>query len=277
MSEVIVTAANSKYNQLLKGLIFSTRPYKVCVLDLGLESYEIDWLKSQGCDVKKPEPILGNSEMRDSVLGYVERPSITQIFPDYEKYLWLDSDVWVQDISAIKDLFDACDRFDVCVVPEIDRNFINKLHLQSNLWKFEKMEQYYGELVALELSHIPMFNSGVVAAKKESQIWTNWSSALAFILINGHEPDFGIDQISLNYALGKSELKVGMFSALYNWTLHLGMPIIKDGKLVEAMPPHNIIKLIHLSSNSKNYKHNITRFEGGIDIRHLEWFDFNGT
>jgi len=274
MRKLIVTAANSRYFSLLKGLIESTGDeYKFGILDLGLEDYEKKYLLDKGHEIVVPTAIISKPDSRLSVLGYSERPCITEFFPEYDSYLWLDADIWVQDRTAIDDLFQAAESFDVCVIPEIDRNWISDTGIASKTWKNEKLALYYGSGIAGKLSEFPMINSGVLCAKKDSQIWNLWKSCLRLILEN-NEPDFGVDQVALNYAIYTSQVSVGLFSILYNWVAHIGLPMLNGNTLVEPMPPYNAVKLVHASDNTKYLKQLLGRIEGGTDARYLTYEDF---
>lgn len=271
---VIVSASNSRYFSLLKNLIESAGDkYPFGILDIGLEESEIEYLKNRNCIVTKPTPVIAAEDSRLSLLGYTERPRLPELFPGFDSYLWLDSDTWVQDRTALDDLFKASYVYDVCCVPEIDRNWIAEMSSKSKNWKDQHIGQYFGEIVKSELFSLPMINSGVVCARGTSKIWSMWISSLSYILLE-NKPDFGVDQIALMYAIYKSDVKVGIFPVTYNWLCHICLPLLNNNTLVEPCPPYSPIKIIHLTDNCKTLKFKLDRVDGGSDVRFLGYDDY---
>ena len=108
---VIVTLADSNYFELLNELIQSIKRFKesentaVCVLDAGLTENQkknlenkVDEIKSAEWDIKVPEfKVKG----REWLKSQVSRAFLPKYFPNYEKYLWIDCDAWVNDWKCI--------------------------------------------------------------------------------------------------------------------------------------------------------------------------------
>ena len=102
----IVLAADTNYASLLRGAITSLDclrgivEFEIGVLDLGLSSDEIDWLKSRGAVIAVPDWDIDFPTV-NKVPAYfkamVSRPFLPKYFPDREILLWMDSDGWLQD------------------------------------------------------------------------------------------------------------------------------------------------------------------------------------
>ncbi len=116
---VIVTLADSNYFELLNELIQSIKRFKesentaICVLDAGLTENQkknlenkVDEIKSAEWDIKVPEfKVKG----REWLKSQVSRAFLPKYFPNYEKYLWIDCDAWVNDWKCIELYLKACD------------------------------------------------------------------------------------------------------------------------------------------------------------------------
>ena len=109
---VIISLADSKYFDLLTELVDSIQSFKesqntaICILDAGLTeeqrknlSSKVEEIKSADWDIKVPEFKVKGKEWLKS---QVSRAFLTRYFPDYEKYLWIDADAWVNSWDPIE-------------------------------------------------------------------------------------------------------------------------------------------------------------------------------
>ena len=115
---VIVSLADSNYFNLLNELIDSIKQFKessstaICILDAGLKedqlkilSSKVDEIKNAEWDIKVPSIKVKGKEWLKS---QVSRAFLPKYFPNYEKYLWIDCDAWVNDWSSVELYFKAC-------------------------------------------------------------------------------------------------------------------------------------------------------------------------
>ena len=116
---VIVSLADANYFPLLEELISSIKSFKessnvaICILDAGLTQKQkdsllnkVDEIKSAEWDIKVPNYKVNGKEWLKS---QVSRAFLPKYFPNYEKYLWIDCDAWVNDWYCIELYFKACD------------------------------------------------------------------------------------------------------------------------------------------------------------------------
>ena len=116
---VIVSLADSNYFPLLDELINSIKRFEesssvaICILDAGLTneqkeklSEKVDEIKSAEWDIEVPDTKVKGREWLKS---QVSRAFLPKYFPNYEKYLWIDCDAWVNDWKTIELYFKACD------------------------------------------------------------------------------------------------------------------------------------------------------------------------
>ena len=116
---VIVSLADANYFPLLDELVDSIKRFKqsesvaICVLDAGLKQDQKESLAKKVDEIK-------NAEWDIEVSGYkvkgkewlksqVSRAFLPKYFPNFEKYLWIDCDAWVNDWNCIELYYKACD------------------------------------------------------------------------------------------------------------------------------------------------------------------------
>ena len=114
----VVTLADSTYFEMLLELISSIKRFKqsseidICLLDAGLTKDQLNVLSDKVKDIKKadwdikvPDHKVKGKEWLKS---QVSRAFLPNYFPNYEKYLWIDCDAWVQEWNCIELYFRAC-------------------------------------------------------------------------------------------------------------------------------------------------------------------------
>ena len=118
-SNAIVTLADSNYFELLNELINSIEKHdnskstSICVLDAGLTDQQKKELKDKVHSIKKAEwdiKVPGYKVLKKEWLkSQVSRAFLPKYFPEFEKYLWIDCDAWINSWSAVELYFKACD------------------------------------------------------------------------------------------------------------------------------------------------------------------------
>ena len=115
----IVSLADANYFDLLNELIDSIKSFKeseniaICVLDAGLTENQKNLLKNKVDEIKKAEWDISvpshKVKNKEWLKSQVSRAFLPRYFPNYEKYLWIDCDAWVQDWSSVDLYFKACE------------------------------------------------------------------------------------------------------------------------------------------------------------------------
>ena len=118
-SNAIVALADSNYFELLNELILSIKSFQqskdisICVLDAGLTESQVSKLKDKVDEIKKANWDIEVSKFKvkgkEWLKSQVSRAFLPEYFPNYEKYLWIDCDAWVNDVSSVELYFKACD------------------------------------------------------------------------------------------------------------------------------------------------------------------------
>ena len=108
----IVSLADSNYFELLNELLDSiirfekSKNVAICILDAGLTADQksllakkVDEIKSAEWDIDIPAfKVIGKEWLKSQV----SRAFLPKYFPNYEKYLWIDCDAWVNDWSSVE-------------------------------------------------------------------------------------------------------------------------------------------------------------------------------
>ena len=107
----IVSLADANYFDLLNELIDSVKNFKeseniaICILDAGLTENQKNLLKNKVDEIKKAEWDINipshKVKNKEWLKSQVSRAFLPKYFPNYEKYLWIDCDAWVQDWSSV--------------------------------------------------------------------------------------------------------------------------------------------------------------------------------
>ncbi len=126
---VIVSLADANYFPLLNELVDSIKSFDesknvaICILDAGLTDDQketllkkVDEIKSAEWDIEVPGYKVKGKEWLKS---QVSRAFLPKYFPDYEKYLWIDCDAWVNDWECVELYFKACDNGKLCITQTI--------------------------------------------------------------------------------------------------------------------------------------------------------------
>ena len=143
---VIVSLADANYFDLLNELVDSIKRFKeskdvaICILDAGLTEEQkekltkkVDEIKSAEWDIEVPAFKVRGKEWLKS---QVSRAFLPKYFPNYEKYLWIDCDAWVNNWNTVELYFKACDNGKLGITQTIGPGY--KITSKVN-WLFGKL------------------------------------------------------------------------------------------------------------------------------------------
>ena len=287
---VIVTLADSNYFELLNELIQSIKRYKeseniaICVLDAGLTENQkknlenkVDEIKSAEWDIKVPEfKVKG----REWLKSQVSRAFLPKYFPNYEKYLWIDCDAWVNDWKCIEIYLKACDGNKLGITQTIGPGY--KITSKVN-WLFGKLaiiksqnfkhavKSNIGYAKARKLAFAPHINIGVFSLEKNSPIWLTWQKNLYQTLKSGDI--FGSEQLAINMSVYIDEVDTEFLPLNCNWLTSNLLPKFdeKNKTFVEPYLPNYKIGIMHLAAGIwKNNKDMRLNKDIEIEIESLE-------
>ena len=117
IKKTIVTLADSNYFDLLEELIESIKSFpesknvSICVLDAGLQEEQLKIIKKKVDIVKKANWDIEVSSFKvagkEWLKSQVSRAFLPKYFPEFDKFLWIDCDAWINSWNCI-DLYFKC-------------------------------------------------------------------------------------------------------------------------------------------------------------------------
>jgi hypothetical protein len=264
---VIVSLADANYFSLLNDLIDSIKSYKqsenvaICILDAGLTedqkknlSVKVDEIKSAEWDIEVPAHKVRGKEWLKS---QVSRAFLPKYFPDYEKYLWIDCDAWVNDWNCIELYFKACDDGKLGITQTIGPGYkitskvnwlIGKLAIikSQNFKHAVKSKISYSD--ARKLAFAPHINIGVFSLEKNSKGWNSWQNNLAKTLKAGNI--FGSEGLAINMSVYIDNLETEFLPLNCNWITSNLLPKYDEIQktFVEPYLPNYKIGIMHLAA-----------------------------
>ena len=263
----IVSLADSNYFPLLDELINSIKRFEeskdtaICILDAGLSeeqknklSSKVDEIKSAEWDIKVPESKIKGREWLKS---QVSRAFLPKYFPNYEKYLWIDCDAWVNDWQTIELYFKACDDNKLGITQTIGPGY--KITSKVN-WVFGKLaiikSQNFKHAVkskinldkARKLAFAPHINIGVFSLEKNSKSWEIWQNNLRETLKGGDI--FGSEQLAMNISVYHDNIETEFLPLNCNWITSNLLPKFDEANntFVEPYLPNYKIGIMHLAA-----------------------------
>ena len=290
----IATASTAEYFHFVQGMILSVREkpqskdLHISLYDLGLTTEQLAWMKDYVNNIVKPEwefGLSGKDGFREPFRAILAKPLLRKYFPDYDIYLHLDADAWVQDWFAIDTYLTGARKGALAITPEIHRAYSANYTASREFHSFivELYAGTWGEEYVKKYSYYPILNAGVFAMPKDSPIWGLWEENIRFSLTKGRH--HCIEQAALNLAVfehpdqfhydAPDKKNIQLLSATCNWLCHQCLPLFDKERdaFVEPYLPHAKLGIIHRSSdNFKGQKSApIYTTGGGSIVRNLKY------
>ena len=264
---VIVSLADSNYFELLNELVDSIKQFEksqevaICILDAGLTSEQkiilskkVDEIKSAEWDIEVPAFKVKGKEWLKS---QVSRAFLPKYFPNYEKYLWIDCDAWVNDWTSIELYFKACENGKLGITQTLGPGY--KIMSKVN-WLFGKVaiiksqnfkhavKSKIGLSKARKLAFAPHINIGVFSLEKNSPGWISWQKNLNQTLKSGNI--FGSEGLAINMSVYIDDLETEFLPLNCNWIASNLMPKFNEleNTFVEPYLPNHKIGIMHLAA-----------------------------
>ena len=264
---VIVSLADSNYFELLNELVDSIKKFEkskdiaICILDAGLTveqkkilSKKVDEIKSAEWDIEVPAIKVKGKEWLKS---QVSRAFLPKYFPNYEKYLWIDCDAWVNDWDSVELYFKACEDGKLGITQTLGPGY--KIMSKVN-WLFGKIaivrsqnfkhavKSKIGLSKARKLAFAPHINIGVFSLEKNSPGWISWQKNLEQTLKSGNI--FGSEGLAINMSVYIDELETEFLPLNCNWIASNLMPKFDEieNTFVEPYLPNHKIGIMHLAA-----------------------------
>ena len=264
---VIVSLADSNYFELLDELVNSIKSFEkskdtaICILDAGLSaeqkeilSKKVDEIKPAEWDIDVPAiKVFGKEWLKSQV----SRAFLPKYFPNYEKYLWIDCDAWVNDWSSVELYFEACNDGKLGITQTLGPGY--KIMSKVN-WLFGKVaiiksqnfkhaiKSKIGIAKARKLAFAPHINIGVFSLEKNSPGWSSWQKNLEQTLKSGNI--FGSEGLAINMSVYIDNLETEFLPLGCNWIASNLLPKFDEtlNTFVEPYLPNYKIGIMHLAA-----------------------------
>ena len=275
---VIISLADANYFELLNDLIDSIKRFKesdnsaICILDAGLTkeqkeilSLKVDEIKSAEWDIEVPDfKVKG----REWLKSQVSRAFLPKYFPNYEKYLWIDADAWVNSWETIELYYKGCEKNKLSIATSADRAYGRVLRAEWFLGSFARIKSQnykhakssgFSESIARQVALKPHLNIGVFALEANAPHWQIWQKNLKIALSAGKI--WGSEQIAMNITIYCDQQEVEILPAYCNWTLIEALKFdTKQNTLVEPYLPNHKIGIVHFAGKNNDHIRNNKNF-----------------
>ena len=233
----------------------------ICILDAGLSdeqkeilSKKVDEIKPAEWDIDVPAiKVIGKEWLKSQV----SRAFLPKYFPNYEKYLWIDCDAWVNDWSSVELYFEACENGKLGITQTLGPGY--KIMSKVN-WLFGKVaiiksqnfkhaiKSRIGLSKARKLAFAPHINIGVFSLEKNSPGWSSWQKNLEQTLKSGNI--FGSEGLAINMSVYIDDLETEFLPLNCNWIASNLLPKFDEIKntFVEPYLPNYEIGIMHLAA-----------------------------
>ena len=263
--KIIVSSADSKYFFLLKELFLSLdksgvlSDYQFSILDTGLTEEQKVFFLDNSVIIKEaiwntPVPnfkILG----RDNLKTQVARAYLPNYFKDYKLYIWLDADMWLNDIKSFNLYEKGAFNNKLTIVPQSDRAYVKNANVE---WLFgfpkkiktinyKNISKSISKSLGRKYAFHSTLNAGAFAINDNINIWKCFQKNIKLAAKKGRI--FGTDQVALALSIYEDGLPSEFLPAYCNWMCEFNMPKFDNekSKFVEPYIPNHPIALVHLA------------------------------
>jgi hypothetical protein len=273
---IVVTASDSRFMPFLRGMLASIAGrlalpnVALGCFDIGLEPQDRAWLEAGGAQVVAPRAHLGVDAqgLRPALLSFLARPFLPEYFPGHDVYLWIDSDVWLQDAVTFDTYVDAAMAHGMAIAHERTRAYRFQPWLFG--WTAKHFLLGYGPVQSAYLLTRRHLNAGFFAIKAGAPHWVAWAARYRAAIGRAGGALVPHDQFALNQALhgalpGLNRLAACLLPPRFNWICDRGIPMWNDeaAAFCEPVAPFTPIGALHLAGPAKRTAYHIRRTGGG--------------
>tara|TARA_S200000501_G_scaffold376204_1_gene430440 strand:- start:792 stop:1703 length:912 start_codon:yes stop_codon:yes gene_type:complete len=281
----IVSLADANYFNLLNELIDSIKHFDknntvaICILDAGLEKEQLNKLSDKVDEIKKAEWDIQVSSIKvrgkEWLKSQVSRAFLPKYFPNYDKYLWIDCDAWVNDWSSIDLYFKACENGKLGITQTLGPGYritskVNWLFGKIAVIKSQNFKHAISSKIGIDkarkLAFAPHINIGVFSLQKGSSCWDVWQKNLEIALKSGKI--FGSEGLAINMSIYIDNVDTEFLPLNCNWIASNLLPKFDETKqtFVEPYLPNNKIGIMHLAAGIWDNKKDM-RIDSSVKIQ----------
>ena len=265
--KTIVALADSNYYEMLDELINSIQRFpqskdvSICILDAGLNNEQKTKIEKKVYKLKKAEWNINVPKYKtfgkEWLKSQVSRAFLPSYFPDFDKYLWIDCDAWVNSWECIDLYFRACENGKLGITQTMGPGYkimskvtwvfggLAKIKSQNNK---HARSSGINENDSRKIAFAPHLNVGVFSLEKNSPCWKVWQKNLEKTLSKGKV--FGSEGLAINLSVYVDNVDTEFLPLNCNWILSNLLPKFDTEKntFVEPYLPHHEIGIMHLAA-----------------------------
>ena len=294
VNKIIISSSDSKYFLLLKELYLSLmkhnilNEYDFAVLNTGMNKNQIDYLRDNKIKVKDAiwntkvpsYKILG----RDHLKTQVARAYLPDYFENYKVYIWLDADLWINDLESFLLYEKGALQNNLTITPQSDRAYFNNAKVEwfmnfptkVKTINFKNIGKSVSKKLAKKYAFYSTLNAGAFAISDSDKIWKCFQKNIYLAAKKGRI--FGTDQVALALSVHEDKIPTQFLPSYCNWMCEFHLPIFdeKINKFLEPYLPYHPIGLIHLAGlddirHDKNVLSNIKNIQGEVIQKSLRF------
>jgi hypothetical protein len=254
-------------------------------VDIGCASDSLDWFYKKGVTIHSFErrdwdlpPLAPNfPRYADAQLC---RPLLPGLIPDYEVYIWVDCDIWLQGHDVVKAYLDAVDAAQnkMILAPEWHYGHAFSRSIKSALtFTYQLYERFYDGHTAEAYCGYPILNSGFFALHRSSSIWAAWLAEIAVVYGRCGTESTSLLHLAEQTALNKILYERQAFlpiDPIYNYTCASSAVLRgRSGKVTVGYPPMPALKAVHLvdfKRYGRQYMHKGLLYDSGDYLSETE-------
>ncbi len=299
-NKVIVSLADSNYFELLNELVDSITRFEkskniaICILDAGLTENQKSILSKKVDDIKSAEWDIDVSTFKikgkEWLKSQVSRAFLPKYFPNYEKYLWIDCDAWVNDWNSVELYFEACNNGKLGITQTLGPGYkitskVKWLFGKLAIIKSQNFKHAVSSKIGLDkarkLAFAPHINIGVFSLEHNSSSWQVWQENLKQTLKFGKI--FGSEGLAINISVYVNNIETEFLPLNCNWIASNLLPKFDENQqtFVEPYLPNYKIGIMHLAAGiwqddkdmrlSKDLKIDIKTLQNNVQSKSLRF------
>ena len=283
--KIIISSSDSKYFLLVQELHLSFKSlgaldeYDFAILDTGLDLKQQNYFRDNNVIIKKAEWNVGVPKYkilgRDNLKTQVARAFLPDYFNNYKLYVWLDADMWLNDLKSFYLYEKGALNDKLTIVPQSDRAYIKNANVE---WLFgfpkkiktinyKNISKSVSKSLGRKYAFHSTLNAGAFAINDNDKIWECFQKNIKLAAKKGRI--FGTDQVALALSLYEDNIPSEFLPAYCNWMCEFNIPKFdsKRNQFVEPYIPNHPIALVHLAGlddirQDKNVLSNVETLDG---------------
>ena len=268
-NKIIVSSSDKNYFLLVKELYSSLQnsgllnEYDFAILDTGLDQEQINFFRDNNVFVNKAEwnvavpnyKILG----RENLKTQVARAFLPDYFNDYKVYIWLDADMWLNDVNGFMLYEKGALNNKLTIVPQSDRAYKKNANVEWFLGfpkkiktiNYKNISRSISKKLGRKYAFYSTLNAGAFAINDNEKLWKCRQKNVQLAAKKGRI--FGTDQVALALSIYEDGLPAEFLPAYCNWMCEFHMPKfdLDNNQFVEPYLPNHSIALVHLAGLDK--------------------------